>query len=71
MSVLVHPLTTVIHSPIYSDYGLCRGSKVVDYGEDLDSLALEDWYLIWKSHMITGGWDLSLWLPKSCDKDSL
>lgn len=43
----------------------------MDYGKDLDSLALEDWYLIWKSHMITGGWDLSLWLPKSCDKDSL
>lgn len=43
----------------------------MDYCEDLDSLALEGPYLIWKSHMITGGWDLSLWLPKSCDKDSL
>lgn len=35
----------------------------MDYSEDLDSLALEDLNLIWKSHMITGVWDLSLWLP--------
>lgn len=49
---------------IFKDYGLCRGSKVVDYSEDPESLALEGSYLIWKSHMITGDWDLFLWLPK-------
>lgn len=43
----------------------------MDYSEDLDSLALEVSYLMCKSHMITGGRDLSLWLPKSCDKDVL
>lgn len=54
-----------IYIYIFRDYGLCRGDqKVVDYSEDLHSLALEDAYLIWKSHMITDGWDLSLWLSK-------
>lgn len=36
----------------------------MDYSEDPESLALEGSYLIWKSHMITGDWDLFLWLPK-------
>lgn len=59
--VLVYPWTTVPHTRrnIFRDYGLCGGSKVVDYSGDLHSLALEDAYLIWKSHTKTGGWDLS------------
>lgn len=61
--LLVYPHTAVyIYSVVYC--------KIMDYAEDqrlwitedLDSLALEDSYLIWKSHMITGGRDLSLWL---------
>lgn len=55
----------------FKDSGLSRGSKVVEYSEGLDSLALEDSYLIWKSHMKTDGRDLPLWLLKSCNKDSL
>lgn len=56
---------------MFKDYGLCSRSKVVDYSEDLDSLALENSHLIWKSHMIAGGWDLCIWLPQSRDKDRL
>lgn len=57
---------TAMYIYIYSEIMDYAGGdqKVVDYSEDLHSLALEDAYLIWRSHMITDGWDLSLWLSK-------